>query len=104
MDSNEVSGEDSQPTQADNKQMACIEIPFRTVVGINVFTSKQLPCEVVIEVDTVPAMWLGARQRVQRRNHGCYTKSQYDTLRTVDLTNGQLSKVPYHKVRILKVY
>ena len=96
VNANEVSVEDRQvSSDVNNKQMACIEIPFRTVVGINV--SRTLPAEVVIEVDTVPAMWLGT-QIVRQRSHGVYTKNQYNTLRSVDLTGGQLSKVPYHKV------
>ena len=96
VNADEVSVENSQVFPAvNNKQMACIEIPFRTVVGINV--SRTLPAEVVIEVDTVPAMWLGT-QIVRQRSHGVYTKNQYNTLRSVDLTGGQLSKVPYHKV------
>lgn len=82
---------------ADNKQvLVCIEIPFRTVVGLNISTSPTV--DVIMEVDTVPAMWQGKEVLQQRRNGTTCSRIQYNTLHTVDLTDGQLSKVPYHKV------
>ena len=66
-----------------------------TVVGINI--TRILPTEVVIEVNTVPTMWLG-KQIMQHRPRGVVTKHQYNTLNSVDLTNGQMTNVPYHKV------
>lgn len=82
---------------ADNKQvLVCIEIPFRTVVGLNISTSPTV--DVIMEVDTVPAMWQGKEVLQQRRDGTTCSRIQYNTLHTVDLTDGQLSKVPYHKV------
>ena len=80
----------------DDKPMACIEIPFRTVVGLNISTSPTV--DVVIEVDTVPAMWQGTEVLQQRHDGTTCSRVQYNTLHAVDLTDGQLSKVPYHKV------
>lgn len=82
---------------ADNKQvLVCIEIPFRTVVGLNI---SPLPTvDVIVEVDTVPAMWQGKEVLQQRRDGTTSSRIQYNTLHTVDLTDGQLSKIPYHKV------
>ena len=82
---------------ADNKQiLVCIEIPFRTVVGLNISPSPTV--DVIIEVDTVPAMWQGKEVLQQRRDGTTSSRIQYNTLHTVDLTDGQLSKIPYHKV------
>ncbi|KAL9958468.1 hypothetical protein ACROYT_G035483 [Oculina patagonica] len=78
--------------------MACIEIPFRTVVGLNISTSPTV--DVVIEVDTVPAMWQGAEVLQRGRDGLACSRVQYNTSHTVDLTDGQLSKVPYHKLTI----
>ena len=82
---------------ADDKQvLVCIEIPFRTVVGLNISTS--LTVDVIMEVDIVPAMWQGKEVLHQRRDGTTCSRIQYNTLHTVDLTDGQLPKVPYHKV------
>ena len=93
--SSEVTAQEDQPTSGNSKYMACIEVPFITVVGINI--TRILPTEVVIEVNTVPSMWLG-KEIMQHTPHGVITKRQYNTLNSVDLTNGQLTNVPYHKV------
>ena len=97
LNTSETCVQDSQPSpwSADKKKMVCVEVPFRTVVGINI--SSTLPAIVVIEVDTVPAMWLGT-QIARHRSHGVFNMNHYNTLQTVDLTDGQLLKVPYHKV------
>lgn len=82
---------------ADDKQvLVCIEIPFRTVVGLNI--SASLTVDVIMEVDTVPAMWQGKEVLHQRRDGTTCSRIQYNTLHIVDLTDGQLPKVPYHKV------
>ena len=81
----------------DNKQMACIEIPFRTVVGIN--ASRSVPVEVILEIDTVPAVWLGKELIINKQNSRCeYSRYHYNTEHPVDLTGGQLFEVRYHKV------
>ena len=93
--SSDVTAQENQPNSENSQYMACIEVPFMTVVGINI--TRILPTEVVIEVNTVPTMWLG-KQIMQHRPRGVVTKHQYNTLNSVDLTNGQLTNVPYHKV------
>ena len=93
--SSDVTAQENQPNSENSKYMACIEVPFMTVVGINI--TRILPTEVVIEVNTVPTMWLG-KQIMQHRPRGVVTRHQYNTLNSVDLTNGQLTNVPYHKV------
>jgi len=98
LNTSDDSDKDNQPSTSasNNKQIACIDVPFTTVVGINI--SQTLPAKVVIEVDTAPAMWEGT-QTMQPRSHGVMaTRNQYNTLCPVDLTDGQLLKVPYHKV------
>ena len=82
---------------ADNSQvLVSIETPFRTVVGLNISTSPTV--DVIMEVDTVPAMWQGQEVVQQRRDGTTRSRIHYNTIHTVDLTDGQLSKVPYHKV------
>ncbi|CAH3018367.1 unnamed protein product [Porites evermanni] len=95
--SSDVTAQENQPNSENSKYMACIEVPFMTVVGINI--TRILPTEVVIEVNTVPTMWLG-KQIMQHRPRGVVTKHQYNTLNSVDLTNGQLTNVPYHKLTV----
>lgn len=65
-------------------------------MGLNISTSPTV--DVIIEVDTVPAMWQGTEVQQRGRDGVTRTRVQYNTLHTVDLTDGQLSKVPYHKV------
>lgn len=95
--SSDVTAQENQPNSENSKYMACIEVPFMTVVGINI--TRILPTEVVIEVNTVPTMWLG-KQIMQHRPRGVVTRHQYNTLNSVDLTNGQLTNVPYHKLTV----
>ena len=92
--------QEEQLVPAEDKRMACVAIPFHTVVGINISTTTSGLVNIVIEVDTVPAMW-GGTEVLQQRHHGSTcSRLQYNTSHTVDFTNGQLLKVPYHKVSV----
>lgn len=79
----------------DTKQMACIEIPFRTVVGIS--ASRSVPVEVILEIDTVPAVWVG-KELIKQNSSWEHPRYHYNTEQPVDLTGGQLFEVRYHKV------
>ena len=90
-------------TAPGNNHLVCIEIPFTTIVGINIPTAPSTATTVFIQVDTVPAMWQGTKILQQRSHGAAYARVQYDTSHTVDFTNGQLSKVPFYKVILCTV-
>ena len=75
------------------KRMACIEVPFHTIQGINISAKN----DVLLEVNFPPAMYLGS-QELHSGRFGQNQKVKYDTKTTVDITGEQLSTVPYHKV------
>lgn len=77
------------------KQMAAIEVPFSSIIGLNI--SKNSPCEVTVEVNSAPAMFIG-KQQLFSPTTGSARQTKYDTSRSVDCTGGQMSSVPYHKV------
>lgn len=94
MRSNSLSG--ILPLFQKEKIMASIEVPFSSVVGLNM--SKESPCQVLIEVNSSPSMYIG-KQLLCSPATGCAKPTKYDTSKNVDCTGGQLFTVPYHKVK-----
>lgn len=80
------------------KHMASIEVPFSSVVGLNI--SKENPQQLLIEVNSPPYTFLG-KQELHSSATGCALPTKYNTSNPVDLTNGQILTVPYHQVRHL---
>ncbi|KAK3742183.1 hypothetical protein QZH41_012069 [Actinostola sp. cb2023] len=79
------------------KIMACIEVPFSSIVGLNI--SKDMHSQVVIEVKSPPSMYLG-KQVLYSQSTGCALPTRYDTSQSVDLSDGQLLTIPYHKIKL----
>jgi hypothetical protein len=77
------------------KHMACIEVPFSTVVGLNI--PKENPHQLLIEVNSPASTYLG-KQVLHSSATGCALPTKYDTTNPVDLTDGQILAVPYHQV------
>lgn len=79
------------------KQMACIEVPFTSIAGINIAYQSQQPSVVLIEVNQPPTMYLG-QKTLKSRKTGNTLPTQYNLMTPVDLTGGQLMTSPYHRV------
>ncbi|KAL3874879.1 hypothetical protein ACJMK2_037835 [Sinanodonta woodiana] len=79
----------------ERKQLTEIDIPFSSIVGL--WTCER---ELRLEVSCPPKMFLGHKGHEKQRKFGVQTCAVYDRKKTVDLTNGQLTSIPYHYIHL----